>query len=117
MSRGPGRWQRVILDHMDNNPQYKAATLDSIVREHLQRTPTRSEMVAARRALKTLAIAGKVRAIYHPGAKGDRPNLVGGLCVTTLDARTISRYRHNTPDWITVVEGMTQAEATGCSRR
>jgi excisionase family DNA binding protein len=27
------------------------------------------------------------------------------------------RYRHNTPDWITVVEGMTQAEATGRSRR
>lgn len=61
MSRGPGRWQRVLLAALREHAlvSVRAATMSE-----LQREPTRPEMVAARRAARTLAEAGLCRAIY-----------------------------------------------------
>jgi hypothetical protein len=101
ISRGPGRWQRVILDALAQHTDYDIFGVYALVEEHLQRTPTRSELVAARRAVKTLAIAGKIRAIYHP-----HPTIDGReapeLTVIRPDADIyIPRGRAAKADWIT----------------
>lgn len=52
MSRGPGRWQRVLLGYLDADP-YGAPVTD-LVRDVVGREPVRAEMVAARRAARSL---------------------------------------------------------------
>jgi hypothetical protein len=75
----------VILAALAQHTDYDIFGVYALVEEHLQRTPTRSELVAARHAVKTLAIAGKVRAVYHP-----QPTIDGrqhpGLSVVRPDA-------------------------------
>ena len=61
MSRGPGRWQRVLLDLVES---HDAVPVADAVHSELGREPTRSESVAARRAARLLAEQGKARAIY-----------------------------------------------------
>ena len=61
MSRGPGRWQRAILDALS---EYEVGDVLTIAYNLLGRDPTRTEMVAARRAVRRLAEDGQVRAIY-----------------------------------------------------
>lgn len=61
MSRGPGRWQRAILDALS---EYEVGDVLTIAYNFLDRDPSRAEMVAARRAVRRLAEDGQVRAIY-----------------------------------------------------
>ena len=64
MSRGPGRWQRALLDGLAGRDLGAVGTL---AHNHLGRAPTRAEMVAARRAARRLAEDGLVQAL-HLGA-------------------------------------------------
>lgn len=61
MSRGPGRWQRALLEALDTHP---IALVGRVTYNHLGREPTRSELVATRRAARRLVEDGKARAIY-----------------------------------------------------
>lgn len=100
MSRGPGRWQRVVLDAIKDT-DYEVFPILAIAYTHLGRAATRSEAVAARRAVKTLALAGKVRAIYSSSQ----------LCVTRPDSTIASRYpRIDAPGWVVWVDGKTARE-------
>jgi hypothetical protein len=60
MSRGPGTWQRAILDITGDGlaTTVRAVVLDTVAQ------PTRGDYVSARRATKTLALAGRVSAVY-----------------------------------------------------
>ncbi len=51
MSRGPGRWQRILLAHLDRCDPLLVA---DAVEDALGRQPTRVELVAARRAAHSL---------------------------------------------------------------
>lgn len=66
MSRGPGRWQRALIEAAEESERdgYLWATVAGTVRDQLGHEPTRTELVAARRAAATLAAAGRVRTIY-----------------------------------------------------
>lgn len=66
MSRGPGRWQRVILDAVARHSDGVFLTAPS---------DTRAEAVAIRRAARTLAAADRVRVRMEP-VSGGRPRLV-----------------------------------------
>jgi hypothetical protein len=112
MSRGPGRWQRVILQALAENTDHDIFGVYALVEEHLGRTPTRSELVAARRAVKTLAIQRKVRAIYRSEY---RVNDWSGphLCVIRHDADfKIGPLGRGgaISDWITCPDGKTELE-------
>ena len=61
MSRGPGLWQRVLLDALTSHDVVPVGT---VVHNDLGRPGTRAELVAARRAAGRLAEDGKARAIY-----------------------------------------------------
>jgi hypothetical protein len=61
MSRGPGRWQRVLLDAL---AEFDVLPVLTVAYNTLGREPTRSELVAVRRAARTLAEAGTARALY-----------------------------------------------------
>lgn len=104
MSKGPGRWQRAILDAIQD-AEYDLFPVQSIAYEHLDREPTRAELVACRRAVKTLAIAGKVRAVYERFTES-----ACELCVTRPDAGIVSFGRRNAPGWITWLDGNTSRE-------
>lgn len=82
MSRGPGRWQRVLLDALEQSP---FIGVGGTVWAHLGRAATRSEEVAARRAAKRLVETGQARAIYRKlpryGGGGDTHQLL----LTRLD--------------------------------
>jgi hypothetical protein len=56
MSKGPGRWQRMLLDGLHEHPE-----LDPVgyIAKQLGRELTRSEQVAVRRAAATLASSGQ----------------------------------------------------------
>lgn len=113
MSRGPGRWQRVILDALSNQPEYDVFPLSVLVYEHLDRQPSRAETVSARRALKTLAVNGVVRAVYRPCFDSSGKRLPGPsqLCVVRHDSGLSSIFpRMDAPDWITWVDGKTARE-------
>jgi len=94
MSRGPGRWQRVILDALRQHPDYDVFPLPGLVMEYLQREPKRAELVAARRALKTLAVGNIVRAVYRPRLDEAGRALPGAaeLCVVRFDSGLGSVY-------------------------
>jgi len=56
VSRGPGRWQRVILDRLRH--EHVICVNDVVVANVLN--PSRADFVAARRGAATLASAGRV---------------------------------------------------------
>jgi hypothetical protein len=60
MSRGPGRWQRMLLAELDQN---EVVPVREVIFTHLGRTPTRAEEVACRRAAHQLALSGQVRVV------------------------------------------------------
>ena len=73
-----GRWQQVLVDALDQN---LAIGVQAAVADHLDRTPTRAELIAARRAAHSLAALCRARVFYVPGADaednaGDRNHLV-----------------------------------------
>lgn len=61
MSRGPGRWQRVLLDALEH---HDLGTVGTIVENHLGRKPSREELVAARRAVRRLVEDGRIEALH-----------------------------------------------------
>lgn len=61
MSRGPGRWQRALLDAV---AEYDVVSVADVAESIVGREPTRSELVAIRRAAAELAKAGALRATY-----------------------------------------------------
>lgn len=60
LSRGPGRWQRVLLAALDVSEAVRVSSAPYAVSVN----PTRADFVAARRAARRLAEDGQVRAIY-----------------------------------------------------
>jgi hypothetical protein len=110
VSRGPGRWQRAILQAIEDT-EYEIFPVLNIAYHHLGRAATRSEAVAARRAVKALAIAGKIRAIHYPHPSADGRETLAQLCVTRSDSIQTSRWcRSDVPDWVVWMDGKTQAE-------
>lgn len=73
MSRGPGRWQRAILDAVDDEWTPLVKCCVDIPGES-KATLTRPEVVARRRAAHTLAARGAIdvarRYLYRPGHRG-----------------------------------------------
>jgi hypothetical protein len=124
MSRGPGRWQRALLDDLDGHDLGAVGTL---VHNHLGRPPTRSEMVAARRAARRLAEDGLVQALHLAecrscGALSEIwicPQHCPGGCAQTLviarpDMTGISSVMplNGLPRWVSVALGPSAAGAT-----
>lgn len=72
MSRGLGRWQRLLLDAVTNHPNIAPSGsryihAQSWLRAHLGQEPTQAEVQAVYRAARTLVARGLVY-----GAGGDR---------------------------------------------
>jgi len=80
MSRGPGRWQRAILERLETVPAFYQFELFPSERARRKKSSNPDTLwepgyrdpriVAARRATRTLANAGKVRLFYY---RRDRP--------------------------------------------
>lgn len=73
-----GRWQLVLADALED---HLAVGVRSVVVNHLGRSPTRSEVTAARRAAHSLAASGRARTMHVPGSDfddkvGDRAYLI-----------------------------------------
>lgn len=101
MGRGPGIWQRVILDTLEQGDVLlPVVSLAYAVRGN----PTRSDFVAARRAVRTLAEAGKVRAIYMWMPTRDETRMIPQLVVTRSDSEqhgTVADLGEKVPEWVT----------------
>ena len=63
-----GRWQQVLADGLDQN---LAIGVPAVVADDLGRTPTRSELNAARRAAHSLVLLGRARVLNVAGADAD----------------------------------------------
>jgi hypothetical protein len=63
-----GRWQQILADALDKN---LAIGVRAAVADHLGRAPSRTELIAARRAAHSLAALGCARVIHVPGADAD----------------------------------------------
>lgn len=98
MSRGPGRWQRVLIDLLDTHEAFSVA--DAV--RATTSNPTRSDLVAARRAARSLVEAGKARAVYVylPTADGARqtPQLV--LTGTESSLQSNAASSNGCPSWV-----------------
>jgi hypothetical protein len=109
MSRGPGKWQRAILAALEDGDYGRTAILDVVwnATGELRRT----DLVAARRALRRLAETGQCRAIYlwdYPLDKDGNwlkgyPRRVS-LVATRLDDETPTIMGKVMPDWIAGAE-------------
>ena len=99
MGRGPGLWQRVILDALEDVEAVPTTAVAYAVRD----APTRSDFVAVRRAARTLAEAGKVRAIYMYLPTHDETRSTPQLVVTRTDSQLQGTVADmgGTPEWIT----------------
>ena len=82
MSRGLGAWQRLILAAL----QHTEAIPVGMVATVRYGNPTRSDLVAVRRAAKSLAEATKVRAIYMWVPTWDESRFTPQLVVTRPDS-------------------------------
>lgn len=104
MSRGPGRWQRAILTAVETITPEQVVGLTYIVRDEVGETPTRAEMVAARRAVKRLVEDGHIRAGWFWGSdpNGRRVQVLG---IMTPDSVVSPTYhgteRTGLPEWHT----------------
>jgi hypothetical protein len=67
VSRGPGRWQRALLAAV---AEFKMVLTVELAWDHLQREPTRSELVAVRRAAKSIVMSGSATAFYARQCRG-----------------------------------------------
>jgi hypothetical protein len=111
MSRGPGSWQRALLNVTDGGlaMTVKAVVLDSVPQ------PARSDYVSARRATRSLAEAGRLSAVYLSGCRGcgavqrvQRPGccassrpLLGIAPIGTRPPSLAPPPAHRPPSWIT----------------
>lgn len=99
MGRGPGAWQRLILDALRHTEAVPAV----VVATARYGNPERSDYVAVRRAIKALVLQGKARAIYCylPTWDGARftPQLVVTRPESTMEGT--ASPSGGTPSWIT----------------
>ncbi len=112
MSRGPGRWQELLLRLVEEYDCIPIPTMVENVAAAAGRAPTRSEYVAARRAARRLAEGGKVRAVYLTrcdtcgeifGSWGVRCcGLVRHVLVVTRDPEIKTLLPRRLPKWIDV---------------
>lgn len=105
MSRGPGRWQRLLLEALED---HTLVPVSYVVYNNAD-SPTRSDHVAARRAARRLVKEGKARATYRRGLT--MKNVEGYLlCLSPPDAEIYSDIcpTNGYPDW---VEGMAPSAA------
>lgn len=99
MSRGPGFWQRLLLDALEGTEAVSVSSAPWAASD----SPTRSDFVAVRRAAATLAQAGKVRAIYRYLPTRDERRMTPRLVVTRPDSTmpgNVAKTRP-TPEWVT----------------
>jgi hypothetical protein len=75
MSKGPGKWQRLVLEVVAGTPVGYFETVDTMLRDWAGiPRPTRAEHEAVRRAVQRLALVGKVAvARCRPWAESGRP--------------------------------------------
>jgi hypothetical protein len=124
VSRGPGVWQGLLLDLLQ---RYDVVPVSAAVHHHLARDPTRTELVAARRAAARLAAVHKARAIWLGScnrcgelsetwrcpACGAGCNRV--LVLTKADdhrIRTVMPMSRHIPAWLSVASDASASEAT-----
>lgn len=100
MSRGPGRWQRVLLDALARD-NFDVHGVGATIWDHLGRPATRSEEVAARRAAKRIVETGQARAIYcwANDVNGRRTHHLALTRPDSTKRGTAAPLR--APDWIT----------------
>lgn len=99
MSRGPGVWQRLLLDALEG----VEAVNTSSAPYAMTPAPTRSDFVAVRRAARRLAETGQVRAIYRYLPTRDESRFTPQLVVTRLDSQLQGNAvpRQGAPQWVT----------------
>jgi hypothetical protein len=103
MSRGPGRWQRALLECLEQSEIVNVGA----VWKQLDRPATRAEEVAGRRAARELVRQGRARAIYLmlPTVNDGRrhPQLVLTRPDSTIRGDYFNPDRH--PGWMEWVDG------------
>jgi hypothetical protein len=120
MSRGPGRWQRLLLQLVS---EYHFVPIIDVVESttfEQGREATRADHVAARRAAKRIAEDGKARAIYLWRCNACGKITGGYFCcgrlsyalALTKDPDLPSALLRNMPEWISVASDQLLPEAT-----
>lgn len=99
MSRGPGIWQRVILGIVESMNEQQYVLAAEVVPMAANREATATEMVAIRRAIKALALAGKLSAgtFRTHNARGSESMLLGFAPKGTLVRSTL--HAAMPPEW------------------
>ena len=101
MSRGPGRWQAAILGTLE---WLDAFSVSALVRAEMRdgAEPQRSDYVAARRAVRTLAEQNKARALYCYVRTADGSRETPQLVVARLSSEVCSNAAptSGTPSWV-----------------
>lgn len=99
MSRGAGVWQRTILEIADDMDDTTYCTVEVVGLQRLGRNPTRSEKVAIRRAMKQLALSGRilVGTFNTENVVGNGSMLLGFTPVDTKLRSTL--YAVKRPEW------------------
>lgn len=104
MGRGPGVWQRRILETLDRMTDEQVCYVKDLVGWSVGE-PSRSDHVAARRATKRLSEMGKVRAgLFRHVDEGGRHR--DALAFTRPESRVESNFYagHDlTPDWYSTI--------------
>jgi hypothetical protein len=119
VSRGPGRWQRLLLDALD---EYEFVPVNTVVLNNTIEA-TRIELVAARRAARALVESGRARAIYRSRCTScyelDPPRfrccgrVTHVLVLTPARSTALSTLLPMVaPEWISVASGNFGTEAT-----
>lgn len=113
MSRGPGIWQRRILEQVAELPIDQACMLDGIIR-HYETHPTPSHRASARRAVRRLAEDGKIKA----GTEKLRGH---GLWMLVARPDTTFEVRHShlmdCPEWYSLLSPFDRAFESAARER
>lgn len=115
MSRGPGIWQRRILDTLEDLDTHQFIPLWKIVDTHVQ-DPTRTHDVAARRAARRLSEEGKIKAglmrlritdgsqrdylvVTHPDSPLESNVYYGDTATPSWHTLIPAKYQDNHREW------------------
>jgi len=123
VSRGLGRWQRVLLAALE---EHDLGTVGTIAYNHLGRTPTRPELVAARRAVRRLVETGQAQALHLSECRkcGELSEIwmcracgAAGYQVLAVARCDLSGIKsvlptNGLPTWVSVALGPNDTEAT-----
>jgi len=117
MSRGPGRWQRVLLSLLQENAYVPIIDAVKIL---MDGSPKRTDLVAARRAAKRLAESGRAQAVYMwrctrctrllPSPPFRCP--CGGRITPALVLTSRTVLMPRIPSWVSVARGEESSLAT-----